>query len=105
MPDPVGAVLSLRRDPDNVFDENAIAVHNGEDCSPETHIGYLPRDLVKLVSGWARAGRGTLGVHGTGQQWQLTCGVALDRTGWLPNCAVTVAAASLVKCAAGGLDG
>lgn len=58
MPDPVGAVLSLRRDPGNVFDENAIAVHNGEDCSLETHIGYLQRDLVKLVSDcacWAGA--------------------------------------------------
>lgn len=40
-----GDVLSLRREPENQFDENAIAVFHGED-----HLGYLNRKLAEKLS-------------------------------------------------------
>lgn len=51
------AALSFQRDPDNKFDQNAIAVHNGELCTKGTHIGYLPRDTAKMV-GWLGGWKG-----------------------------------------------
>ncbi|PRW39373.1 transcription activator BRG1 [Chlorella sorokiniana] len=47
-----GVALAFQHNPDNPWDENAIAVHNGEACTKKTHIGHLPRDVAKMLAAW-----------------------------------------------------
>ncbi len=61
----VHAALSFKRNPDNPYDENAIAVHNGAACTKKTHIGHLPRDVAKMV----RTGGQQLPAGHRGRDW------------------------------------